>query len=144
MEAILGLEGRGVPRRLREHLAEMLHERIRPHLQHYDFGPGMLLRELLGGDPLTDTPRGPTQEELELRAAEVLSSLDRMMYDPASAKDMERDEECSLCLEEYCKGEELLFLPCKHVYHEACLGPWLVRSLTCPLCKRDLELPPKD
>ena len=45
-------------------------------------------------------------------------------------------EECSLCLEEFAKGEELLKLKCSHVFHEQCLGPWVLKSRECPLCKQ--------
>jgi len=82
---------------------------------------------------------GPTREELELRAAEVLSRLPRINWGPAQPGQEDRDEECCLCLDEYKDEEEVLELHCRHVFHEACLGPWLVKSLTCPMCKRDLS-----
>jgi hypothetical protein len=34
-------------------------------------------------------------------------------------------------------GSAYVRLRCKHVFHEACLAPWLRRSRTCPLCRAD-------
>lgn len=31
--------------------------------------------------------------------------------------------------------EELVTLPCGHVFHAACAGPWLDRSQSCPVCR---------
>lgn len=77
-------------------------------------------------------------EDPELRAAIVLSRLFRSPWGKAQAGQEDRDQECSLCLEEYGEDEEVLTLRCGHIFHEHCLGPWLVRSLLCPICKRDL------
>lgn len=60
--------------------------------------------------------------------------------------------DCSLCLNEYCDGDELVRLPCSHVFHygktatvkvatesanDECAGisTWLKRGVNCPLCK---------
>ncbi|CEH15154.1 e3 ubiquitin-protein ligase rnf115 [Ceraceosorus bombacis] len=31
--------------------------------------------------------------------------------------------------------EELVMMPCKHLYHSSCLLPWLAKSGTCPVCR---------
>lgn len=41
---------------------------------------------------------------------------------------------CSICTEDFTKGEDVRVLPCKHKYHPACIDPWLLNvSGTCPL-----------
>jgi hypothetical protein len=41
---------------------------------------------------------------------------------------------CSICTEEFVKGEDVRLLPCNHKYHPQCIDPWLVNvSGTCPL-----------
>ena len=41
---------------------------------------------------------------------------------------------CSICTDDFTKGEEVRVLPCEHLYHPACIDPWLVNvSATCPL-----------
>ena len=47
--------------------------------------------------------------------------------------------ECAICLE---KGdhEEGYCLKCGHMYHGACLHRWLCSCLTCPTCRRPVQL----
>lgn len=47
---------------------------------------------------------------------------------------------CSICTEDFTKGEEVRVLPCNHKYHPDCVDPWLLNvSGTCPLCRIDLR-----
>lgn len=46
--------------------------------------------------------------------------------------------ECELCLGVFKAGDELMRLPCMHVFHVKCVGPWLGRSSFCPVCQTDL------
>ncbi len=43
-------------------------------------------------------------------------------------------EVCSICLLDFVDNETLVELSCSHCYHKACIGLWLVRRNTCPLC----------
>lgn len=41
---------------------------------------------------------------------------------------------CSICTEDFTRGEDVRVLPCNHKYHPACIDPWLLNvSGTCPL-----------
>lgn len=41
---------------------------------------------------------------------------------------------CSICTEDFEKGEDVRVLPCNHQYHPNCIDPWLLNvSGTCPL-----------
>lgn len=59
---------------------------------------------------------------------------------PFSLQDVQLDQECSICLEEYEVSDKIRILPhCKHTFHARCIAKWLTeRSATCPLCKDDL------
>ncbi|KAK4619845.1 Receptor y region, transmembrane domain- and RING domain-containing protein 3 [Fulvia fulva] len=49
---------------------------------------------------------------------------------------------CSICTEEFQRGEDQRVLPCDHRFHPACIDPWLLNvSGTCPLCRIDLRPP---
>ena len=43
-------------------------------------------------------------------------------------------EQCAVCLEQYCTGQELKQLPCSHFFHKDCIEQWLSTvSMNCPL-----------
>ena len=45
---------------------------------------------------------------------------------------------CPVCLENFQKDTVIYKLPCKHIFHQKCLIPWLERKCYCPNCKNDL------
>ncbi len=51
--------------------------------------------------------------------------------------------ECSVCLMGYEEGDVLSELPCRHIYHHACITAWLRLRNACPMCKQAVfVLPP--
>ncbi|KAL9123797.1 MAG: hypothetical protein Q9217_006811 [Psora testacea] len=47
---------------------------------------------------------------------------------------------CSVCTDDFVKGQDIRVLPCKHKFHPECIDPWLLNvSGTCPLCRIDLH-----
>lgn len=46
--------------------------------------------------------------------------------------------ECEICLVDYEVGDELMRLPCLHLFHSGCIVPWLRKAHTCPLCQTDV------
>ena len=50
----------------------------------------------------------------------------------------EQRDSCSICFEELQKRQRVRVLPCEHMFHIACIDPWLIRTANCPLCKRAL------
>ncbi|CAN6243060.1 unnamed protein product [Urochloa humidicola] len=64
--------------------------------------------------------------------------LRRSTYCPVATgvnKSVTGDMKCSICQEEYKKGEEVGRLPCEHRYHVCCIGEWLRQKNWCPVCK---------
>jgi hypothetical protein len=61
--------------------------------------------------------------------------------DSCGHKSMGDDEEphCSICLCEYEEKDDLVCLPCGHVYHGDCISSWCSNHQRCPLCNLDLE-----
>jgi hypothetical protein len=47
----------------------------------------------------------------------------------------EEQSQCSICMEQFTEGEQLVSLRCKHLYHESCVRQWLQRRGNCPNCR---------
>ncbi|KAM9860978.1 E3 ubiquitin-protein ligase RNF128-like [Aulostomus maculatus] len=45
---------------------------------------------------------------------------------------------CAVCIESYRPGEVVTVLTCDHIFHKACIEPWLLDRRTCPMCKSDI------
>ena len=77
---------------------------------------------------------GFTDQEIE--------NLPQFVYerDPPQAdnKKPEDEEQCSICLMEFQKGETIRTLPCIHNFHKDCINQWLKRQKYCPLCKGEI------
>ena len=48
------------------------------------------------------------------------------------------EERCSVCLCDYAEGDEILTLPCNHIFHTDCITSWLLESKVCPCCKQQI------
>ena len=49
-------------------------------------------------------------------------------------------EQCSICLDDFDKGDRLRVLHCGHMYHTDCIMPWLTKQRSnCPMCKKSFE-----
>lgn len=48
------------------------------------------------------------------------------------------DSMCAVCIESYKAGEVVTVLTCDHIFHKACIEPWLLEKRTCPMCKCDI------
>ncbi|KAG2246794.1 hypothetical protein Bca52824_086422 [Brassica carinata] len=50
--------------------------------------------------------------------------------------------QCAVCMDEFEDGRDVKQMPCKHVFHQDCLMPWLELHNSCPVCR--YELPTDD
>ncbi|CAF3634348.1 unnamed protein product [Rotaria sp. Silwood1] len=51
--------------------------------------------------------------------------------------------ECSICLESYRSGQEVSILACSHEYHSSCIGEWMLKNRSCPMCRKDIHNQPQ-
>ncbi|CAN6357383.1 unnamed protein product [Urochloa humidicola] len=71
---------------------------------------------------------------------DLLESLSYKELPPAGDADAykysrERDS-CAICVAPYESGEACTVLPrCTHMFHKPCVGSWLRKNNTCPLCR---------
>ncbi|KAH8889809.1 hypothetical protein GQ53DRAFT_825221 [Thozetella sp. PMI_491] len=71
-------------------------------------------------------------------STEALANLEKK---PLDEKMIGSDEkvECTICIDEVSKGEDVTVLPCKHFFHPECVTMWLKEHNTCPICRTPIE-----
>lgn len=65
----------------------------------------------------------------------VLEQQPVVVHDPEAFGE---NSECCICSQAFGPAAEIRQAQCGHFFHSDCLGEWLVRSLTCPLCRENL------
>ena len=48
------------------------------------------------------------------------------------------EEECSICYNNYDKGDNISKLNCSHIFHNECIKKWFLNSGTCPMCRSNV------
>lgn len=56
----------------------------------------------------------------------------------------EDEKSCTVCLEDFEPKETVMLTPCKHMFHEECIVPWLKSKGQCPLCRSVILKPAKE
>ena len=47
--------------------------------------------------------------------------------------------ECTICMDTYKENDDLLTLPCFHIFHYNCIKPWFSGKHECPVCRADVR-----
>ena len=74
-------------------------------------------------------------QESHVREPPLRTATTTRPYQGGRTLSADAKEECSVCKEDFELGEKVTQLPCLHIFHEACLVPWL--KMVCELgCAR--------
>jgi hypothetical protein len=84
----------------------------------------------------------PTLETVRFLMDVGVAGLEKRVFHPTAEPGCDGDDirACSICLEDYEDGMEVVVTPCpgRHEFHYRCIANWLRRSNTCPLCRHAL------
>lgn len=75
---------------------------------------------------------------------DVKVTLDKSIFDKLPEiifnENVDIEEPCNICMDEYVSGDILKQLPCNHYYHKDCISKWLCNEkTTCPACRKDVR-----
>ncbi|KAK8854767.1 hypothetical protein IAR55_003506 [Kwoniella newhampshirensis] len=67
----------------------------------------------------------------------VIEGLPRFKFDEKTlAQSTYKD--CPICKDDFVVGDEVMRIPCSHIFHPDCLQPWLKVNGSCPVCRFSL------
>ncbi|CAH8306335.1 unnamed protein product [Eruca vesicaria subsp. sativa] len=119
---------------------------------YYDDGSGSGLRPL--PDSVSEILMGSGFERLLEQLSQIEASgagIGRSGNPPASKSAIEAlprveisdchvsaEESCAVCTEVFEAESEAREMPCKHIFHDDCITPWLSIRNSCPVCRFEL------
>ncbi|RWS26060.1 E3 ubiquitin-protein ligase RNF115-like isoform X1 [Leptotrombidium deliense] len=65
--------------------------------------------------------------------------IDRLPIVKVTQDQVDKNLQCTVCMEDYKLAEDVKKLPCTHLYHHECIVPWLEMHGTCPICRKLLN-----
>jgi len=78
-------------------------------------------------------------EQISSLEEDTRQGLPQEMIDKVKKMKMGKSgQDCTVCSDTFRRGEKIRKLPCRHIFHDKCLMPWLEQNTTCPNCRFDL------
>jgi hypothetical protein len=125
--------------------------------QQGGFDPFSIMQMLSGGEPLVGNMGDYAIGNLEDVINRLFQQYEKKGNPPASAETIknlkiittmkehvDKHKECAVCKVEYTEGEEVILLPCDHLFHSECIKTWLQMHNTCPICRYEFPTDDKD
>ncbi|XP_070779305.1 E3 ubiquitin-protein ligase RNF128-like [Enoplosus armatus] len=79
-----------------------------------------------------------TERKLKSEAKKAIRRLQVRTLKRGDEETTSDSHVCAVCIEPYKAGEVVTVLTCDHIFHKACIEPWLLERRTCPMCKCDI------
>ena len=89
--------------------------------------------EASSGHAAREVPENNTSDEVTTVTAPGIGDSDAPKGGTLESN-AENGLACSVCTDDFVKGQDIRLLPCNHKFHPECIDPWLLNvSGTCPL-----------
>ena len=92
-----------------------------------------IINYIMANDP--NRYGNPPASKKALETLEKINVTDDYLKNLVISKN---DHSCSVCKDEFELNQSLTGLPCKHVFHDDCIQPWLNERNSCPTCRHEL------
>ncbi|KAK8492308.1 hypothetical protein V6N13_110020 [Hibiscus sabdariffa] len=102
--------------------------------------PSLDLRNFFSGSGLDDLIDQITQNDRPGVPRAPESTINTIPAVKITEMHLRNNSECPVCKEEFVVGGEARELPCKHIYHNDCIVPWLRLHNSCPVCRQELSV----
>eukprot|EP00475_Leptophrys_vorax_P029980 TRINITY_DN4450_c0_g1_i1.p1 TRINITY_DN4450_c0_g1~~TRINITY_DN4450_c0_g1_i1.p1 ORF type:complete len:470 (+),score=89.25 TRINITY_DN4450_c0_g1_i1:51-1412(+) len=102
----------------------------------FAFDGDMLYEDLV---QLENVPVGAKHEFVSTLPVQVLRAVDINIM----KRNHGSEDSCRICLGEFCEAEEVMRLPCMHLYHKVCIAKWLQTNNKCPQDMIPVETDPQ-
>ncbi|KAM6950972.1 RING finger protein 148-like [Lycodopsis pacificus] len=79
-----------------------------------------------------------TERKLKSEATKAIKRLQVRKLKTGDEETTSDSHMCAVCIDSYKAGEVVTVLTCDHIFHKACIEPWLLQRRTCPMCKCDI------
>lgn len=77
--------------------------------------------------------------KITLTNEQFLKLNDKILNNDVLLKEYE-NKDCNICIETYKKDDQIIILPCNHIFHYDCIKNWLCNEkVTCPICRTDVR-----
>jgi hypothetical protein len=80
----------------------------------------------------------PIQEDVKIVLNDTqFNSLETVIHNDL---DQNCSNECLVCLDKFCEDDNIIKIPCNHLFHSNCIKPWLCEeSNKCPVCRVEVD-----
>lgn len=68
----------------------------------------------------------------------AIRNMNTIFVDATNDDILNFDDVCTICREEHAIPGESKVLPCRHIFHTACLRMWFLRQQNCPTCRSNI------
>ncbi|CAO3607638.1 unnamed protein product [Mucor fragilis] len=59
--------------------------------------------------------------------------IEALQKRPLTDKEKSQETDCAVCKDQFESQEQVIELPCEHIFHDDCIKPWLKLNSTCPV-----------